>query len=158
MFCGQGYNGAGSMAGKRRGVAARIMNKYPKALHTHCASHILNLCIAEATSIMDVRNMMNAAGCVARFFNNSPKRQLAFGKLVDEQYEITGNSSKRINLKIYVKQVGLKGMMLLKHYMNYTYLQCFVWKKSLILDCGLGGPGFEPAHITFFLFDFLGFV
>jgi len=54
-FCGQGYDGAGSMVGKRRGIAARIMNKYPKALYTHCVSHILNLCIVEATSIIDVR-------------------------------------------------------------------------------------------------------
>ena len=38
MFYGQGYDGAGAMAGKRKGVAARIMNKYPKALYTHHAS------------------------------------------------------------------------------------------------------------------------
>jgi len=53
----------------------------------------------EATSITHVRNMTNVAGCVARFFNNSPKRQLAFGKLVDEQHEITGSLSKRAKLK-----------------------------------------------------------
>ena len=76
MFCGQGYDGAGAMAGKRKGVVARIMTKYPKALYTHCASHVLNLCIVEATNIVYVRNMMDVASCVARFFNNSPKRQL----------------------------------------------------------------------------------
>ena len=40
MLCEQGYDGVGSMAGKRRGVAARIMDKYPKALYTHCALHV----------------------------------------------------------------------------------------------------------------------
>ena len=30
---GQAYDGAGSMAGKTRGVAARIREKYPKALY-----------------------------------------------------------------------------------------------------------------------------
>ena len=99
MFCGQGYDGAGVMAGKQKGVAARIMNKYPKALYTHCASHVLNLCIVEATNIADVRNMMNIASCVARFFNNSPKRQLAFDKFIDEQHQVAAHSSKRAKLK-----------------------------------------------------------
>ena len=32
---GQTYGGTGSMAGKRKGVAARISKQYPKALYTH---------------------------------------------------------------------------------------------------------------------------
>lgn len=93
MFCGEGYDGAGAMAGKRKGVAAQIVNKYPKALYTHCASHVLNPCIVEVTNITDVRNMMNVASCIVRFFNNSPKRQLAFNKFID------AHSSKRAKLK-----------------------------------------------------------
>ena len=42
-LCGQTYDGAGSMAGKIKGVAARISEQYPKALYTHCSSHVLNL-------------------------------------------------------------------------------------------------------------------
>ena len=99
MFCGQGYDGAGTMAGKQKGVTARIMNKYLKALYTHYASHVLNLCIVEATNIADVRNIMNIASCVARFFNNSPKRRLAFDKFIDEQHQVAAHSSKRAKLK-----------------------------------------------------------
>ena len=40
---GQTYDGAGSMAGKRKGVAAKISDQYPKTLHTHCASHCSEL-------------------------------------------------------------------------------------------------------------------
>ena len=65
------------MSGKSRGVAARIMELYLKALYTHCSSHVLNLCIVKSTNISHVRNMMDIADRVARFFNNSPKRQLA---------------------------------------------------------------------------------
>jgi len=75
-LCGQAHDGAGSMAGVTKGVAARILRQYPKARYVHCASHVLNLCIVQSASIPDVRNMMDIASGVARFFNNSPKRQL----------------------------------------------------------------------------------
>ena len=44
-LCGQAYDGAGSMAGATKGVAARISQQYPKACYVHCASHVLNICI-----------------------------------------------------------------------------------------------------------------
>ena len=34
---GQTYDGAGAMAGKTKGVAARITELYPKALYTQCS-------------------------------------------------------------------------------------------------------------------------
>lgn len=48
---GQGYDGAGNMAGKLNGCAANIMKDYPKALYLHCSSHALNLCIMQCSSI-----------------------------------------------------------------------------------------------------------
>ena len=44
LLRGQAYDGAGSMAGKTRGVATQIREEHPKALYTHCAAHRLNLC------------------------------------------------------------------------------------------------------------------
>ena len=41
----EAYDGAGSMAGATKGVAARISQQYPKACYVHCASHVLNICI-----------------------------------------------------------------------------------------------------------------
>ena len=35
---GQGYDGAGNMAGKYRGAAATIQSKCPKAVYVHCAA------------------------------------------------------------------------------------------------------------------------
>ncbi|XP_028416928.1 uncharacterized protein LOC114541141 [Dendronephthya gigantea] len=43
---GQGYDGAGNMAGRLSGVAARIQETNKKALYVHCNSHRLNLCVA----------------------------------------------------------------------------------------------------------------
>ena len=35
----QAYDGAGSIASKTNGAAARIVSEYQKAVYTHCASH-----------------------------------------------------------------------------------------------------------------------
>ena len=53
--CGQGYGGAGNMAGKYQGAAARIQRQYPLANYVHCASHRLNLCIVSSCQILLVQ-------------------------------------------------------------------------------------------------------
>ena len=40
---GQGYNGAGNMAGQLSGAAAGIQAVQNMAIYVHCNSHILNL-------------------------------------------------------------------------------------------------------------------
>lgn len=42
---GQGYDGAGSVSGKVRGVQAHIRAQYPAAVYVHCRNHALNLAI-----------------------------------------------------------------------------------------------------------------
>ena len=98
-LCGQAYDGAGAMAGRIQGVAARIMADFPKAVYTHCSSHVLNLCVVSSAKEADIRNMMDVAGSVARFFNNSPKRQLALDKHIDELHAQNSEASKRKKLK-----------------------------------------------------------
>ena len=71
---GQLYDGAGAMAGKSRGAAARIQEAFPKAIYTHCAAHALNLCMIKCCSVTEIRNMMDTAESICRFFSNSPKR------------------------------------------------------------------------------------
>ena len=83
---GQAYDGAGAMAGKSKGAASHIITKQPKALFTHCASHRLNLCVVKCCSIREINNMMESAGKISRFFNNSPKRQLALERWIDELF------------------------------------------------------------------------
>ena len=84
---GQTYDGAGAMAGKRRGAAARITDQYPKALYTHCAAHALNLCVVECCSIPEIRNTMDIADSICRFFGNSPKRQLCLERWIAQTLE-----------------------------------------------------------------------
>ena len=45
---GQGYDGAGNMAGRYIGAAKLFQNDYPQASYVHCKAHRLNLCVCEA--------------------------------------------------------------------------------------------------------------
>ena len=77
---GQAYDGAGNMAGKYHGAAARIQSVCPKAVYVHCAAHTLNLCVVAACSLQLVKNMMGTMVEICLFFSNSPKRQLELEK------------------------------------------------------------------------------
>ena len=96
LLRGQAYDGAGAMSGMHKGAAARILHKYPKALYTHCAAHRLNLCIVQCCSNRDITNMMSCVDSIARFFNNSPKRQHCLEKWITD---VTPATEKRHKLK-----------------------------------------------------------
>ena len=70
---GQAYDGAGNMSGKYLGASSLIQAKFPKALHVHCASNRLNLCVANACSIPSIRDTFGFMKDVHHFFN-WPKR------------------------------------------------------------------------------------
>ena len=83
---GQGYDGAGNMAGKLSGVAACIQGTHEKAIYVHCNSHILNLCVALCCSIPFVRDMMDNVRSISNFFNDSPKRTQILTRIIREVY------------------------------------------------------------------------
>lgn len=83
MLRGQGYDGAGSMAGSVNGTAALISAQYPLALYFHCASHCLNLAVVKSLQVTNVRNMMGIIGKVYYFFEGHPKRQTAFERAIE---------------------------------------------------------------------------
>ena len=72
---GQGYDGAGNMAGKKSGVSSRILKLNDKALYVHCFNHRLNLVIAKSCNIQKVRNLMGIIKEISYFFNLLPKRE-----------------------------------------------------------------------------------
>ena len=84
--CGQGYDGAGNMASKSSGVAARILQNYEKAVYIHCGSYILNLCVASACQIEVIRNMMDNVRSVSDFFNNLQKKTLVLKEKIKKMY------------------------------------------------------------------------
>ena len=93
---GQGYDGAGNMAGHINGCAALIRNEQPAAMYFHCASHLLNLSVVSLTNIPHVRNMWDILTQVSLFFKGSPKRESALEKAVEEQGELISGTKKRL--------------------------------------------------------------
>ena len=81
---GQCYDGAGSMAGRVKGVGPRIQSEYPKAVHVWCSSHKLNLVVVAASKVPPIRNMQDVTDQAVRFFNNSPKREACLANALKE--------------------------------------------------------------------------
>ncbi|XP_011408152.1 PREDICTED: 52 kDa repressor of the inhibitor of the protein kinase-like, partial [Amphimedon queenslandica] len=81
---GQGYDGAGNMAGSVKGTAALITEEYPLALYLHCASHCLNLAVVKSLQSTNVSNMINIVERVYLFFASHPKRQRAYELAIAE--------------------------------------------------------------------------
>ena len=75
---GQGYDGAGAMAGQQKGVAARIKAIDPKALLFHCSSYILSLVVGKTCKIQLVQNVFEQVREITTFFHSSPMRTQYF--------------------------------------------------------------------------------
>jgi hypothetical protein len=71
---GQGYDGAGNMAGKFSGVQARIKQIVLSAEYIHCYAHCLNLSVVKSCQLPSIRNMMDTMKEISYAFSYSTKR------------------------------------------------------------------------------------
>ena len=94
---GQGYDGAGNMAGKYQGAAARIQRNHPKAFYVHSAAHILNLCIIAACKVQGIHNMQGTSDQIHLFFSLSPKREQELQIHIKELHVDQGQRTKLVN-------------------------------------------------------------
>ena len=72
---GQYYDGGSTMSGEKAGVQARIREKQPKALYTHCAGHSLNLAILNSCSIVPITNCVDQIKSFTLWVKKSDKRE-----------------------------------------------------------------------------------
>ncbi|XP_046861158.1 52 kDa repressor of the inhibitor of the protein kinase-like [Xenia sp. Carnegie-2017] len=89
---GQGYDGAGAVAGHINGLSARILRLNSKAIYTHCYSHRLNLAICNSCSVPFVRNVFSQIKELSYFFNLSDGRQMLLSKAVEDYCPHSGKS------------------------------------------------------------------
>jgi hypothetical protein len=76
---GQAYDGASTMKGEINGVAARFLEKQPRATYVHCQAHCLNLAVQDAVSANNsYNNFMNVVNDLINFVRHSPKRLAQF--------------------------------------------------------------------------------
>lgn len=78
---GQGYDGAGNMAGIKSGVQARIRSRNKHATYIHCKSHNLNLSIIHSCTEVPIRNLYNIVEHILRFITASPQRFSVYKQL-----------------------------------------------------------------------------
>ncbi|KAF0740989.1 zinc finger MYM-type protein 1-like [Aphis craccivora] len=72
---GQGYDNGANMAGKYRGVQARIQEKNNLALYIPCASHCLNLAGVHSASInAEMKHFFETVESIFKFFSRSTSR------------------------------------------------------------------------------------
>ncbi|KAK3104654.1 hypothetical protein FSP39_007252 [Pinctada imbricata] len=83
----QTMDGAGNMAGKNIGAAARFKAINPKAIYHYCSSHDLNLAISKSCQLKEVQICLDALKKLGIFFKYSPKRSRRLEKAVDEVNE-----------------------------------------------------------------------
>ena len=80
---GQSYDGASNMSGQYSGCATLIQQKYPLAAYSHCCSHVLNLAVVRACSLILVQNLFSTISKVFYFFDKHPKRQYVLDEVCD---------------------------------------------------------------------------
>ena len=86
------------MSGKYHGAARLIQNDFPKALHFHCASHLLNFCVVAACVVPSIRNMVGVLEQIYLFFSMSPKRHSELKNHISSLPENETSCSKLVNL------------------------------------------------------------
>nr|XP_047122955.1 zinc finger MYM-type protein 1-like [Hydra vulgaris] len=79
---GQGYDGAGAMSGKLKGISSRIKFINSKAIFVHCACHKLNLVVSKSCNVQSVRNVLDQIKDISYFFHLSPKRVSCLNKFI----------------------------------------------------------------------------
>lgn len=79
---GQGYDGAGAMAGELRSCQALLKAEVPEATYFHCCSHQLNLALCKASSVSKVYGMVSTMKKLGIYFKYSPKRQHCLEKAI----------------------------------------------------------------------------
>ena len=87
---GQGYDGAGNMAGSVNGAAALIAEDYPSALYFYCASHCLNLAVVKSLQLTSIHNMMGVVDKYTNFVQFIQKGR----ELWRKQYKTHSQSQK----------------------------------------------------------------
>jgi hypothetical protein len=71
---GQGYDGAAAMSGEKNGVQTHVLQRCPSAAYVHCAAHALNLCLAKASDVQEIKAAITLMNDIAVFFNDSNNR------------------------------------------------------------------------------------
>lgn len=92
---GQSYDTTSCMSSDNQGVQGIFRREVPRAVYTPCNSHKLNLVIASASKLPQIRNCVTAVNNAFLFFNLSHKRQGFFEKVMKILHAREGQNLQR---------------------------------------------------------------
>ena len=95
---GQGYDGASTMSGVKAGVQAKILEKQPKALYTHCAGHSINLAILNSCSVPSIRNCIDQIKGFTLWIKYSAKREGLLKAIIGKRSQVGTNRASILNV------------------------------------------------------------
>ena len=148
---GQGYDGAANMAGKHRGVQARIRVRVPYANYTHCRAHSLNLAIVHACKEPMIRNLMDTVQTIAFAFDYSAKRLVQF----KESLELDPNAKDAMERKTKLNTLCEKRWFSRVDSLT-TFLKCYDVIVSALQELSEDGDSKARSHVCSILqFDFI---
>mgnify|MGYP000751363744 FL=1 len=91
----QTMDGAGNMAGKHSGCAARFTQLSPKACYFYCSSHDLNLALCKSCNVKEVHLMLDTIKKIGIFFKYSPKRSRRLEAVIDSWNMVHPDETKK---------------------------------------------------------------
>ena len=130
---GQGYDGVTNMAGKHRGVKARIHQRISLATYTLCHTHSLNLAIVHACREPLIKNYINTVQTIAFAFDNPVKRLLSLKENLENDED-----AKEIERKIKLKTLCETRWFSKVHALT-SFFQCFSVVISSLQDLTVDG-------------------
>ncbi|KAG1672352.1 repressor of the inhibitor of the protein kinase [Nymphon striatum] len=108
---GQAYDTTAAMSSGNRGLQGLFRRDVPNAIYTPCNSHKLNLVIASASKLQQIKNCITEVNETYLFFNASHKRQGFLERVInivvarDRQLPEGRNHSKQHKLKGLCKTI-----------------------------------------------------
>ena len=93
---GQAYDTTSSMSSEMNGVQGKFRSEVSNALYSPCNSHKLNLVIASACKLNQIKNCIAVVNEAHLFFKMSPKRQRLLEKMISLIKENNDNTVKKI--------------------------------------------------------------
>lgn len=117
---GQAYDGESNIQGNIKGVATRIQEEEPSAIHFHCLAHCLNICFQDITRqyqpVRDVRDFVNE---ILKLIRASPKRSQLFNNMKLETSPETLTLRKLCPTRWTMRTASIDSI--LKNYIYSTY-------------------------------------
>jgi hypothetical protein len=148
---GQGYDGAANMAGKHRGVQARIRQRVPYANYTHCRAHSLNLAIIHACKEPLIRNLMDTVQTIAFAFDYSAKRLTQFKESLELDADVKDAMERKTKLKTLCETRWFSRVDSLT-----TFLKCYDVIVAALRELAEDGDSKARSHVCSILqFDFI---